>query len=131
MAAPLEFVVPLYTEDLEVVKSDRYCVHTVLDVEGCDDVDAIIDEVADVILNCDDLLTCILRHDVYDKLYSLVKCVAAGARGEAVNAARLAVAVGTRRPPTNAPGRSHTRAGTGRCSLHTSSSGWWRCFRAR
>lgn len=41
--AALDFQVPQHPEDLEVAKAGKVFVQTVLDVETCDNIDAVID----------------------------------------------------------------------------------------
>jgi hypothetical protein len=39
----MEFVIPNYPDDLEVLKAGRYCVTNVTDLLSCKDVDAFIE----------------------------------------------------------------------------------------
>ncbi len=39
----MDFVVPLHPEDLEAAKPGRVYVKAVVDVEGCADIDAVLD----------------------------------------------------------------------------------------
>ena len=71
----MDFVVPDSPFDLEVAKAGRVYVHAVLDVEGCADIDAVLQRLSDRLLGGADIFAAVLDADTFDALYSLVKCV--------------------------------------------------------
>lgn len=67
---------PLHPEDLETSRHDRFCVESVLEVDDSTDIDSVLDKLTDKLLDeSDRIQDAVLSHDVFDKLYSLVKCV--------------------------------------------------------
>ena len=80
----MEFVIPIHPEDLEQRRADRFCAEAVLEVGDATDVDALLDALAERLLDdAGRIQDAVLSHDVFDVLYSLVKCVRARARAGA------------------------------------------------
>ena len=83
----MEFVVPDSPFDLELPRAaGRVRVHRVIDVEAVADVDALVSTLSDRLLGggggggggsgeADAIFAAVLEPDVFDALYSLVKCV--------------------------------------------------------
>lgn len=84
MAAAPEFFIPQDPSDLESPPPGHYGVLSVSSFDGeAAPVDDTIESLSDTLLNADDPLAAVLDHAVFDKAYSLIKCVCAdySARG--------------------------------------------------
>lgn len=64
---------PLYPEDLEVAKDDRFCVQGVIDLQLHADVDSFIEEISNVILAAQDIAVCVVQNETFEAIYSLIK----------------------------------------------------------
>lgn len=69
----MEFDIPQYPEDLEVKKPGRVCVTSVLDVEACANIDAVLDAVSSEVLNSPNVFATVISPSVFDNVYSLIK----------------------------------------------------------
>lgn len=74
-----EFFIPQDPIDLEDAAPGRYSVSSVLSFSGEDSpsAEAVVTAVAERVLDAKDVFTTVLDHAVFDKAYSLIKCVCA------------------------------------------------------
>lgn len=73
----MDFVVPDDPAGLEAPggAAGRIRVHRVIDVEAVADIDALVSTLSDRLQGGGDIFAAVLEHDVFDALYSLLKCV--------------------------------------------------------
>jgi len=138
--AMAEFSVPNHPEDLEV-ESPGFFVRTVTDLT-VGDAGGVLDAVGEALLADDDALVVAVAHDVFDGLYSLIKCVGAAVgsfpprgagRAPAEPVAPIASKLALQAPPAYPPRTRIPRplaclcaAGTGPSCRRTRNSAWWR-----